>query len=1256
MARTLLIAGGVTSLLVLALLAALTWGPHLARDRIARAIGEQLGRPVTLGSIDVTPLAGRVAVGDLRIGAADGGEPLLVLRQGTVVIRMASLLARQPHLLEVRLDAPVVRVARVAADRLDLSDIVERLRSPGGAERPRLRWQLDRLVIDGGRVGFDDRVVRKRTEVDPLSLELTGLGTRPEDVRQPAALRARFALDGHPIELDADLTPFADDPAFDARLKLAAVPVAPWLAYAALPPDVRPVAGRIDASLRIALRPAAAVRSQRLRVEGSLSLTGAAIRDAEGRERVRADALDLRLAASTPLGGAIRVEELRIASPAIGLARLADGRLDWPRPGAAPRHATASAPSGTAAPIASAGEASPPSGSRGGGPRAPSLRIDRILVENGRFGFDDASLGSPLALVVAPLRVSAEAIEIADLNAPAAVRGTARLDATVDGSARAAVELVLEGVVGRARIEVAGVDVPRYAPLAGPALKARVTRGALDARATIGWGADGAPWSLEQGSAELVDLQLQHAGRTPVTLRRATLAGLALDPTGRRVAIDAVALENAALALRRGRDGRLDAQDWWQPGAGAGDRARTVDPPGSSPATPAPDGQAETARAWDLRIGEASLASVVLDYDDAALPRDRRLPRMTLNAQVRDLSLDPSRTLPFEASVALADGSRLAAAGTLRPQPVQLDARVRLQRFTLTHFDPYLSPYLNLSLASGQLWLNGRLEYAALDTGGAARIGFDGEVSANGFRTIDKVTRDDFLRFSALAMPSVKVDWRPDRVRDSLVEIGVVAFVDFYSRVILGADGRLNLSRMLVERGTSPESLTQAPAGSTATRRRIPVARADDGARRDLTLGELGGARDGPTDDRAGTRVAVAERADGPTVRIGNLRIAGGNVDFTDLFIRPNFSANLTRLVGSIDAIASDRETPSDVLITGSVDDDTPLEITGKIHPLAPTRQADLRAIARGFDLPKLSTYSGRWAGYAIEKGKLTADVRYTIEGDRLEASNRLVINQLTFGEKVDSPDAPNLPVQLAVSLLKDGNGTIELDLPISGSINDPQFSVGSLIGRALGNAFLRVVSAPFAFLASLTGGGPAELSHLVFPAGGTTLDDEARRRLDALAKALTERPALSLDIGGFADTQTDLESMQRQRLEQSLKSEKLALMKREDPSAELPTLREVEFAEGERVALMQRAWREAKLDAGGVQPPPPEDLERLLLQRTNVANEEVRAVAQQRALAARDYLRDQRGIPGERLYLLAPRLAERGGPLPPHRTEFAIK
>ena len=837
---------------------------------------------------------------------------------------------------------------------------------------------------------------------------------------------------------------------------------------------------------------------------------------------------------------------------------------------------------------------------------------------------------------MSPLTLSLEAIEVADLTRPASASGRGRLDATVDGDAVLGADLLLDGSGGgRTSVDLSRIDVARYVPLAGPALRATVEQGRLAARATLAWGPEGAGLSVTDAAAELADLRIAKDGRVPATIASLAVAGGTIDPAARRIELGSVKLAGGTLQARRDRGGRVDLQDWWVPQDPSGTGASAT----SGPAQAQAETAGRDAPAWSVLVAQVEVAALEVDYDDAAIPKASKLPRLTLNAKASNVGTDPSQTMPFEAAVALADGSRLSARGSLRPVPLQLDAQVRLAQFGITNIEPYVAPYVNVALASGQLWSNGRLRLTGDREGGLARIGFDGEFSANDFRAIDRVTSDDFLRWTALALPSVKVDWRTGRPADSLIEIGAVAFVDFYARIILSPEGRLNLSEVVAdpgrERGAAPRSLTAAPAASgpggierppagTATTARLPAAAAE-----------------GPR----------------PTIRVGTVRIASGNVNFTDLFIRPNYTANLTQLVGSIEAIASDRIEPSDVLITGRVDDDTPLEITGKINPLAPTSFIDLRAVARGFDLPKLSPYSGRWAGYAIEKGKLTADVRYRIEGERLAAENKLTINQLTFGEKIDSPDATSLPVRFAVSLLKDRNGNIDLDLPISGTVSDPQFSVGGLLWRAIGNLIIKVVTSPFTFLASLGGSDPGELSHIEFAAGATALDDEDRKRLDTLSTALAQRPELSIDIAGVGDPKADRDAMQQARLERSLKSAKLAQMRRATPSAELPPIAELVLDAAERPVLLERAWRDAKLDAGSAgKVPPPEELERLLLEHVAVATEEVKQVAQQRAQAARDYLRDQRGIPNERLYLLAPRIADDDGKLPPRRADFTLK
>lgn len=1234
------------------LLAGLTWGPNLLREPIARYIGETIGRGVRIGRIDVSPFAGRIVLSEVSVASLDPGKPMLSARTATIDVDPLAYLRGAVVVNGVSLEAPALRVLRTGPARFDFSDVLDRFANRPASQR-KVVWHVERIAVADGSVTLDDRVVRKLTTLDAIRLAVVGLTNRDAHVDRPVTLDATFALNGRPVSIDASATPFAQPATAQGRLRLDALPVSDLLPYLPMPADLRPVAGTLDLDLRAAWGSPGKAEGP-LKIEGRVALGAPRIEDAAGGERVAARGIVATLAPSFPLGGTVHLTGLAVDAPVLALGRAADGSPEWPASGfAGSRRAVGG--DATASPVAPAAPVTAsPARRPGGGPRA--LRIDTITIDGGQVAWRDAALAVPLALRIDPLKVSVAELVIADLSRPEVITGRARVDATLDGHAPLGADLDLQGVSGLATLTAGRLELQRYAPLAGGALKATLEQGLLDARAAVHWNTADASWSIADGGAELSDLRVAHEGRKPASMQKLAVAGVVVDGVARSVEVGSVKLDGVVLAVRRGADGRVDLQDWYVPqpvvagDAGAG----RSDARGAASAAP-----------WTMLLRQVELSRLDLDYTDVLIAKDRRLPPLTLSAKASDVTLDPRRPLPFEAVATLPDGSRLASSGTVRPVPFDLDARLRLQRFTLTHFDPYVAPFVNLTLASGQLWSNGRLRLASGEDGALARIGFDGEVSANEFRATDKLTSEDFVRWTALALPSVKVDWDTKRPGASLVEIGAVAFVDFYARIILSPEGRLNLSDVFVDpdRPIGARSLTTAPDAATrrataATAAAAAPAYTGEGEATAAGTAQAAPARGAPVARREAI-VAKPAREPGsqPTIRVGTVRIASGNVNFTDLFIRPNYTANLTQLSGSIDAIASDREAPSDVLVTGRVDDDTPLEITGKVNPLSPRTFIDLRAIARGFDLPKLSAYSGRWAGYTIEKGKMTADVRYRIEGERLQAENKITINQLTFGDKVESADALNLPVRLAVSLLKDRNGNIDLDLPISGTLSDPQFSVGGLILRALGNLIVKVVTSPFTALASLAGGGTAaELSHIDFAAGSAALDDDDRKRLDALGRALTERPALSLDIAGYADPQADRDAMQRERLDTALRSAKLAQMKRASPGAELPALRDVALEAGERPALLEQLWRDAKLDAGGAKTPAPEDIERLLAEHAPVATEEVKQIAQQRAQAARDFLRDHNGISNERLYLLAPRIAETAGTLPPRRADFAIK
>ena len=267
---------------------------------------------------------------------------------------------------------------------------------------------------------------------------------------------------------------------------------------------------------------------------------------------------------------------------------------------------------------------------------------------------------------------------------------------------------------------------------------------------------------------------------------------------------------------------------------------------------------------------------------------------------------------------------------------------------------------------------------------------------------------------------------------------------------------------------------------------------------------------------------------------------------FSDRFVKPNYSANLTELTGKLSAFSSSASgtgtTPSmaDLELRGRAEGTASLEILGKLNPLAKPLALDITGKVRDLELPPLSPYSVKYSGYGIQRGKLSVDVSYLVQPNgQLTAKNKVILNQLSFGDKVEGSTA-SLPVKLAVALLADRNGVIDIDLPISGSLNDPQFSLGPIIIKVILNVIFKAITAPFSLLASAFGGGGGdELSTVAFASGSALLAPEAQAGLDKVAKALLDRPTLRLTVVGTSSVDAERDGFKRARIDELVRAEK---------------------------------------------------------------------------------------------------------------------
>jgi hypothetical protein len=375
-------------------------------------------------------------------------------------------------------------------------------------------------------------------------------------------------------------------------------------------------------------------------------------------------------------------------------------------------------------------------------------------------------------------------------------------------------------------------------------------------------------------------------------------------------------------------------------------------------------------------------------------------------------------------------------------------------------------------------------------------------------------------------------------------------------------------------------------------------------------------------------------------IKIETVTLQGGTIDFSDKSVNPEFSAKLSEIGGRVSGLSSEETSLADMEFRAKLNDYAPLEITGKINPLKKDLYVDLKARFKDMDLSPMTPYSGKYVGYTIEKGKLSFDLKYLIDKKKLDSTNVIFLDQFTLGDRVESPTATKLPVKLAIALLKDRNGEIKLDIPVSGSLDDPKFRIWGIIWQIIVNLITKAVTSPFALLGSIFGGGE-ELSYLEFDYGLATISEPNLKKIDTLIKALSERPALKLDIEGHVDLEKDREGLKQFLFQRKLKAQKLKeIVKKNQPAVPVD---EVQIDPKEHEKYLKLAYKEEKFPKpknilGMTKDIPGPEMEKLILTHIEIKESDLRALANLRAMNVRGAILKPGKIESEKIFILEPK------------------
>ncbi|HSN34491.1 MAG TPA: DUF748 domain-containing protein, partial [Ideonella sp.] len=1107
---------GVLALLALAWTLGIGWWlPRFLQPRLEAEGSAALGAPLKIERIEIAPWKLDARMLGLRLGPPEA--PWLRVAEVRGIVALESLRRLAPVLERVQVREPQFDLERLDAKRWNITPLLEALAKRPPAPEPQ-RFALHNIELDGGRIRVVDRVTRTEHRVDGLRIGVPFLSNLPSQVAVDVLPLLDATVDGSRLHLQGRTQPFSAEQRSAIDIRWQALDVPRWVAGLApllaqpLPLGVHK--GTLDLSLSVAFerRPAPALPSLHLTGSGTVTQLQASMPAQHlqlGWERLAVEGIDLR-----PLERQAAVGSVAVQAPAVefDVARLLE---TTPEP----------APRAPAAPASAASAAD------------WQWRVGKVTLAGGRVRLVHPAWPEGQQ-VLAPLQATLTGID-GRRDAPAA-----QLDATFADAHGATVKFA--GTLGAAsqraslKAEVAGVDaVPWLAPWAGT-LPVRVAAGRLALRAEAD--VEPAGWSVSDAAIQVDGLQIEpptaakgeakrrvaRSGAEPadrLALRRLDAGGITLrgPREGRPLVAHVASLRLDGLDLKAAREER-GALAWLPTAAPGADKGAAKTPPAASP----------TAPRWQL--DELRCSGCAFAFADRSVKPATALTLSRAELRLAKLSDDLHAPVAFELAAQAGRSGSIKARGEARPQPLALKSRLDIAALDLGWLQPYIDPLVNITLAQAKAGAAGelRVDGSAREAVSAAR--WRGRLALTDVRALDKTNGVLLARWRNLSLDGADVAWRPGATD---ADLGAIALNDFSGRVIINPDGRLNLRDVVKGEREAARSVT-TPAAPAAS---APAAPASAASAPDTSTTHL---------------------------RWRGIRRAGGQVDFTDNFIRPNYSARLTDIAGDIAALAWNDPQPAAVHVSGKVDGSAPLEITGSVNPLGARLYTDLTASARGIDITRLSGYAARYAGYGIEKGTLSARVHYKVENGKLEAQNNLVLDQLTFGEKVDSPDALKLPVLLAVSLLKDRHGVINVDLPISGSLDDPQFSLGGIIVRVIVNLITKAVTAPFTLLAHAFGGGDQQLGWVEFAPGSAQLDKAATERLDTLAKALEDRPALKLEVTGRADPAVDVPALRQRHVD------RLVRVAKARAEGESPARVTVEPAE--RARWLEAAYKDADL------------------------------------------------------------------------------
>jgi uncharacterized protein involved in outer membrane biogenesis len=835
-----------------------------------------------------------------------------------------------------------------------------------------------------------------------------------------------------------------------------------------------------------------------------------------------------------------------------------------------------------------------------------SIDVDEVELLGGKISFSDLSRKEPFKTVLNPVDLKVSNFSNGKEKKATysfLLRTEAKESIKLDGN------FSLDPLQSEGTIEIKSIPFKKYSPYYRENILFDIEDGRLDlsTRYKYAKGGKGEEIDLLGLAISLSSLRFKKPEENEDFLKipNFSIKETDLSLSKKELRIGVFSTQNGELAVKRLASGDINL-------------LKLIPPSTAQPEPPKEEKSAE--KPWLILLKQMSIDNYTINLEDRVPSEPVVLTAENLKIRGQNITTAKNSLGKLSLSLLLNKKGTISTEGNVGLEPISADLRMDFKEIGIGLAQSYFTDKIKINVTGGAFSTAGNLKLGFSENK-EMKMTYSGDALLANFSSIDKLTSDDFLTWKSLAFNGIQIGTAP-----LSIDVKGISLADFYARLAINADGTLNLQDIL-EKGESKEvkkETTPAPQKKDET------------------------------------TVPQKEKEPSKNIKIESVTLQGGRIDFLDRSIQPEFSLRLAEMGGRVSGLSSEETTMADVELRAKLNDYAPLKIVGKINPLKEDLYVDLKVLFKDIDLSPMTPYSGKYVGYTIEKGKLNFDLKYLIVKKKLDSQNHIFFDQFNFGEKVESPKATKLPVKLAVALLKDRRGEIKLDIPVSGSLDDPKFSIWGIILKVIINLITKAATSPFSLLGAIVGGGE-ELSYVEFDYGSSSITEPNLKKLNTLAKAFQDRPALKMDIEGHVDMERDREGLKQYLFQRRLKTQKLNEIIKKGGAA-IP-VDEVKIEPSEYEKYLKMAYKEEKFPKprnilGIAKDLPAPEMEKLMLTHIEVKESDLRLLASQRAMQVKEAILKSGQVEPERIFIIEPKslAPEKKEKLKESRVDFKIK